>query len=632
MNSKSSQFLFFKQFILIIFVLLIYSFISEPLYAEDSLFIPDIETYMQIGAISYPQISGDGKIVYFTTWLTGVTQLYRVDTDGGWPFQLTFFEDGIDFYSLSPDFNLAVVGLSKGGSEQAQLYLVETSTGKITQLTDVEGAKFGSPVWSPDGSRIAFRSNEVNGRDFYIYVMDIKTKNKELKFDKEGYNYVADWSADGRCILVNHLISNTNRELYLLDMKDKKSTLLTPHKGDVLFYDTYFTTDTNSIYMLTNYEHERIKLARLDVNTKKISFVIEKEGNWDIEELFLAPTGEYLAWIVNEEGYGRLKLYDLETQKFLATPSIDGIVTSPTFSNDGIVCFAFSNPSKTQDAWIWDWHNKKLIKVTHSTYAGVDPSSFIDPELIRYNSFDGLEISAFLYLPSGYEGGKLPFVIHAHGGPESQFRPGFIRHFQYLLRNGYGILSPNIRGSSGYGKEYIKLDDYKKRTDSVKDIEYATRWLIEKGLTDSTMLAIKGASYGGYMTLAALTSYPHLFAAGIDVVGIANFVTFLENTKPYRRVLREAEYGPLTDMEFLTEISPLTHAENIKAPLLIIHGENDPRVPVSEARQIAKAIESNGGIVETLIFPDEGHGVGKLSNRLIMYRRMVDFLDKYVKK
>jgi len=201
-----------------------------------------------------------------------------------------------------------------------------------------------------------------------------------------------------------------------------------------------------------------------------------------------------------------------------------------------------------------------------------------------------------------------------------------------LLRNGYGILSPNIRGSSGYGKEYIKLDDYKKRTDSVKDIEYATRWLIEKGLTDSTMLAIKGASYGGYMTLAALTSYPHLFAAGIDVVGIANFVTFLENTKPYRRVLREAEYGPLTDMEFLTEISPLTHAENIKAPLLIIHGENDPRVPVSEARQIAKAIESNGGIVETLIFPDEGHGVGKLSNRLIMYRRMVDFLDKYVKK
>ena len=621
-----------KKITLIFLASLSCSFVFDPLYAGDSLRIPDIETYMQIGSASEPYISPDGKMVYFTTWLTGVTQLYRVDREGGWPFQLTFFKDGIDFYLLSPDCNRAIIGASVGGSEQAQFYLVETTTGSMTQLTDVKEANFGSPEWSPDGSVIAFRSNEVNGRDFYIYVMDVETRERELIVEKEGYHFVGDWSDDGRYILIYHLVSNTNYDLYLLNIKDQELTLLTPHKGDVIYNYAYFTPDAKSIYMITNYKHERMRLACLDIANKKIDFIIEKEANWDIEELNLSRDGRFLAWIVNEEGYARMKLYDLDAKKYITPPTLGGIVRSSTFSDNGIVCFSFSSPSKTADIWVWDWHNKKLNKITHSTYAGIDPATFVEPELIRYKSFDGLDIPAFLYLPSDYKGGKIPFIINVHGGPEAQFRPGFIRHFQYLIKNGYGILAPNIRGSRGYGKHYMNLDNYKKRLDSVKDIEYAARWLIKSGYTDSTMLAIKGGSYGGYMTLAALTTYPTLFAAGVDEVGIANFVTFLENTKPYRRALREFEYGPLKDKKFLTEISPLTHADNIEAPLLIIHGENDSRVPVSEARQIAEVIKNKGGIVDTLIFPDEGHGVGKLSNRLKVYRRMVDFFDKYIKK
>jgi len=272
-----------------------------------------------------------------------------------------------------------------------------------------------------------------------------------------------------------------------------------------------------------------------------------------------------------------------------------------------------------------------LRKITFSTLAGIDPSLFVEPKLVRYTSFDGLSIPAFLYLPPNWDGNPIPFVIEAHGGPESQFRPSFIRHFHYLLLNGYGILAPNIRGSSGYGREYVRMDDYKKRKDSIRDIGAAARWLIENGYAREGKIAIKGQSYGGYVTLASLVEFPDLFGAGVDHVGIANFVTFLRNTAEYRRALREAEYGPLSDEDFLREISPINNVDRIKAPLLIVHGENDPRVPIGEARQMAEELMKRGREVELLIFPDEGHGIAKLENRLIFYRKMVEFLDKHIK-
>jgi len=219
-----------------------------------------------------------------------------------------------------------------------------------------------------------------------------------------------------------------------------------------------------------------------------------------------------------------------------------------------------------------------------------------------------------------------------HGGPESQFQPGFVRHFQFLLLSGYGILAPNVRGSTGYGKAYVDKDNYKNRLDSVKDLKAGADFLIKEGYSAPGMLAVKGASYGGYMTLAAITEYPSLFSAAVDEVGIANFVTFLENTAAYRRALRESEYGPLTDRPFLTSISPLTKASQIQTPLLIVHGTNDPRVPIGEARQMVAAIQAKGGVVDTLVFADEGHGVSRRPNILVYYRKMVDFLDQYLKR
>jgi dipeptidyl aminopeptidase/acylaminoacyl peptidase len=310
----------------------------------------------------------------------------------------------------------------------------------------------------------------------------------------------------------------------------------------------------------------------------------------------------------------------------------------------GFLAYAFNSPTRTSDIWLWDfraaaglasdspWRGRtgNPTQASFSSYAGIDPGIFHEPSLIHYRSFDGREIPAFLYLPPGERHGPIPFVIEAHGGPAGQFRPFFNRHFQYLMQSGFGILAPNFRGSSGYGREFRDADNYRKRLDSVKDVAAGARWLIDQGYSRKGQIGIKGASYGGYMTLAAMTEFPDLFAAGIDQMGIANFQTFLEGTADYRRSLRESEYGPLSDREFLRSISPLYKADRIEGALLVVHGQNDPRVPVSEARQILRAVQAHGTPVDSLIFPDEGHGISKRPNQLVFYRRAVEFLRKYL--
>ncbi len=614
-----------------ILTVLLFLFLSGALQAQDSLYVPDIETFMQIGYADSPRLTQDGKTLFFQTGFTGVDQLYRLDTSG-WPYQLTFLPDGIMFYSLSTDGKKAIVGAAKGGDEQAQLFLLDTKTGQIAQLTDKPEVRHGSPTWSPDNQKIYFFNNQTNLKDFHIYSLDLKTKKQDKVFEFEGWNSVADISDDGKYLLISHYPSNVNNDIYFVDLATLKYENITPHKEDYEFEYANFSKDANTVYLVSNMNKDGImRLAKIDITTKNLTFWGE-ESNWEVEGLSISPDRRYLGWVINEEGYGKLKLWDLKRKTEIPVPDLKGIIQGGSFSDVGSVAFTFSSPTKTSDIWIWDWTKPELLKITHSVMAGIDPSLFVEPILIKYKSFDGLEIPAFLYLPSDYQGKPIPFVIHAHGGPESQYRPSFARHFQYLLLNGYGILAPNIRGSSGYGKEYLMMDNYKKRLDSIKDIAEGARWLIKNGYTTEDRLAIKGGSYGGYVVMAALTENPDLFAAGIDEVGIVNFVTFLENTKAYRRELRESEYGPLTDKEFLKSISPVHKVDKIKAALLVIHGENDPRVPVGEARQVIEAVRVQGGEVDSLIFPDEGHGIAKLSNRLVAYRKMVDFLDAHLKK
>ncbi len=601
-----------------------------PGYFGEETYIPDIETFMQIGYNADPDISPDGRRVFFTTGISGVTQLYRL-TDDGWPYQLTLFEDGIDWYSLSRSADLAIVGASVGGSEQSQLHLVDTRTGRTKQLTDTPEIQYGSVTWSRDDKTIYIRSNMENLRDFKLYKMDPATGNIKKLIDTEGWNGWGDISLDGGKLLYYHLTSNMNDDLYLYDIESSETELLTPHEGDILYDNAFFSADGSCLYLTCNDNNQGFNLrAKLDLVSKELSY-FDPESPWNVDGINMSPDRKIMAWILNEDGYARPKLAEIETGRELPVPDLDGLIGSPAFCSTSRILFTFNSPTQTTDIWSWDWRGRKLEKITHSIYAGIDREIFAEPKLIKYSSFDGLEIPAFLYLPADYKDGPIPFILHMHGGPEGQFRPSFARHFQYLMLNGFGILAPNVRGSDGYGKDYLAMDNYKNRLSSVKDMKAGADWLIENGYTKKGMIGVKGASYGGYMAMAAITEYPDFFSAAYNSVGIVNFVSFLEKTSAYRRYLRESEYGPLTDKEFLKSISPINKMHLIRTPLLVVHGENDPRVPVGEARQIIKAIRKRGGIVDSLIFPDEGHGVGKRENRLTMYRKMVDFFSRHLK-
>ncbi len=610
-----------------------------PSLLDTGQYIPDISQFLEIDACSPAGYSWDGKQVYFTTSTSGASQVYRL-TKEGWPFQLTSFEDGIDFFTLSWGGQLAIVGASVGGSEQSQLLLLDTETGRNIQLTNNSKTQFQSVLWAPDDKSIYYRSNEENGKDFFIYQMDISNGKSEKIFGDSttgprGYNSPAGLSSDGTKLLIYNFTSNVRNDLYLLDIASRKWSKLNAKKDyDVKYISPILMPDNKTLWLVCNDNKDGIgRLAKMTVGSTKVEFINDGwlDPKWDIEGLSVSRDYTRVAAVLNEDGYNRLKLRMMNTGEVIPTPQLDGILGFGDFDKDGNMILSFYSATRVADVWFWNPKANELKQLTFTSYSGIDRTMFREPKLIRYESFDGLQIPAFLYLPPNYQPGTpIPFVIDAHGGPESQFTPGFIRNFQYLMLNGFGVLAPNPRGSDGYGRDYLNLDNYKLRKNSLKDYKAAADYLIKNGYSAQGMLSIRGGSYGGYVVLGMITEYPDLFSAAIENVGIANFKTFLAQTAAYRRALREAEYGPLSDSAFLDEISPINKAHLIKTPLLVVHGANDPRVPIGEARQIIAAIQKNGGIVDSMIFANEGHGAGKTSNTIMEYRKQVEFLNTYL--
>jgi dipeptidyl aminopeptidase/acylaminoacyl peptidase len=578
--------------------------------------------YLKIRSAWGASWSPEASRVSFLTEITGVPQVWELTVEGpSWPEQLTFYEERVSGAEYSPTDNRLLFGMDAGGNERTQLYLLED--GEVTDLTRAPEAIHYSGGFSPDGGRIAYTATRRNGTDFDVFVQELGGE-PEMIWEVSGYHTVSDWAPDGSFLLVSRHRSNLDNDLYGLDLDSGEARLLTPHEGDARFYGARVTPDGGSAYLATDAGGEFMRLARLDFSTLDLTYLTPDD--WDVEAVQISDDGRYLLASRNVEGYSDLMLFSGEGRRMPDPEIPGGIVGGFEFSPDSRrLAFTLVGPTRNADVWVLDLPDGEPRRLTRSSTAGIPRSTFRRPNLVRYPTFDGREIPALFYEP---EGGNAPVVVNVHGGPESQSRPAFAPVTQYLLHRGYAVFFPNVRGSTGYGKSYTHLDDVTLRMDSVRDLAHAAYWLREHG---HQRVAVMGGSYGGFMVLAALTEYPELWSAGVDIVGIANLVTFLENTGSYRRALRESEYGSLErDMEFLGSISPIHKAENIEAPLMVIHGKNDPRVPVGEAEQIVERVRERGGVVEYLLYEDEGHGLAKLKNRLDAYPRIAAFLDEHL--
>jgi len=594
----------------------------------------DIERYLNIRSAGAPTISPDGDRLAFLLDTTGVPQVWLLDAAESWPDQLTFYDERITFVDYSPTNPEIAFGMDEGGNERQQFYRLDPHNGEVVPLTDRPDAKHRWGGWSHDGSRFAFTSNRRDNAVFDVYVQGRGEHGEaaRLLHEGDGWLTVTGWSHDDTRVAVHQAYSNYDQDVSVLDVESGDVNHITPHEGDVRYLGVEWGPTGEAIYLTTDLDADTMYLARLDLESLEIELVYEG-GDWNVEGVAVDQDSGRIAFSRNVEGYTDLTIaefVDETTIEPVADPDLpEGVFGGVSFGPDGDrIAFGGSTSSLNANAYVTDIETGTTTRWTRASTAGISADSFVEPEVVHYESFDGLEIPSYFSRPESDE--PSPVIVDIHGGPESQRRPSFNPVKQYFLANGYAVFEPNVRGSTGYGKAYTRLDDKRKRMDSVADIEAGVGWLRDRPDVDPDRIVALGGSYGGFMVLAALTEYPDLWAAGVDVVGIANFITFLENTGDWRRKLREAEYGSLDDdRDFLESISPINTIDKIRAPLLVLHGANDPRVPVGEAEQIAEEAAKHVP-VETVIFDDEGHGFSKLENRIEAYRTVVDFLDTHL--
>ncbi len=579
-------------------------------------------------------LAPDGQRLAFLTDITGTSQVWTLDGPQRWPDQRSFDDDRVTFVRYNPRRRLLLFGQDHGGNEMDQLSLMDDEGTFVRPLAHMPDRKHILADWAPDGRTVAFTANRDHIAQLNVYVLDVERPDDVRRvFTGEGWNYVAAWLPDSRHMIVGQSTSNTNNTLYLLDTRTGESVHLTPHTDEARYLNVSPLPDASGFFLLSDEGREFLNLAFFDLHTRTLRFL--EELSWDREDLSISPDGRWLAMLTNVEGWSELEVRDLSRQEVVPVSGLPrGVAGGLRFAPTEARCrFALTvtTPTRPMDVWVVEPEARRATQWTRSARAGLPESALVEPELVRYRSFDDLLIPALYYRPPNTSP-PYPVVIDIHGGPESQRRPTFNAVTQFLVQHGYAVFAPNVRGSTGYGRTYTHLDDVYKRMDAVADIKAAYDWLVTEGGADPRRIALTGGSYGGFMVLACLVTYPDLWAAGVDIVGIANFVTFLENTGPWRRKLREKEYGSLEhDREFLESISPINHVDRIRAPLMVIHGANDPRVPVGEAEQIVRALRERGVPVEYLVYEDEGHGLAKLKNRLDAYPKVAEFLDKYVK-
>jgi dipeptidyl aminopeptidase/acylaminoacyl peptidase len=598
----------------------------------------DVGRYTEMRAAVFTGWHPKLREMIVATRFGNVTQAHRVKSPGGARTQLTFYPDRVSGGRFDPRTgDTFVFAKDSGGNEFYQIYRYDFSDGKSTLLTDGKSRNTGAR-WSNGGQWLAYGSTRRTGNDVDVHVVDASDpKSDRLVAQNTGGGWeVADWSPDDKQLLEAEGISINESYLWLVDVATGKATLLTPKGGKekVAYGNAAFAKDGKGLYVTLDQGSEFQRLAYMDLASKKVDFLTPDTA--DVDELDLSPDGKTIAYVTNEKGVSVLRLLDAAARKELPGPKLPlGTISGVKWHKDGgIIGFTLETARANSDAYSYDVKTGKVERWTFSETGGLNAATFSEPELISWKSFDGREVTGFLYKPAAKFTGKRPVLIEIHGGPEGQSRPDFIGVWNYLLNEmGVALVLPNIRGSTGYGKTYSKLDNGELREGAYKDIGALLDWIKTRPDLDSDRIMVGGGSYGGHMTLAVSYLYSDRIRCSVDVVGPSNFVTFLQNTSGYRQDLRRVEYGDERDPKmraFLERTAPLTNADKIRKPLFVVQGYNDPRVPRTESEQMVQKIRSVGTPVWYLMAKDEGHGFAKKSNRDYQFYATIQFMKQYL--
>jgi dipeptidyl aminopeptidase/acylaminoacyl peptidase len=573
----------------------------------------------------------DGSMLIATRF-GEVNQIHRVAAPGGARTQLTFFDEPVNSAKAQPGAQRFVYPRDVGGAEYYQAYL-RGLNGEEIQLTapKTRNAAF---TFSKDGRQVAWSQVTPGDPNYDILLADTASpEGRRVVHEGTGAMSVEAFSPDGKSLLVSRSVSATHTDLFVLDLAGGALKQIGAVGRKVAYQGGAFTADGSGVVTLSDDGSDFTRPVVIDIATGKARD-LDPGAKWSTEAFDLSPDGKTLAYMVNEEGYSKVLLKDVATGKLLAAPKLPlGVLTGLGFSPDGRrLGLSLSTSTSSGDAWSYGLDDQQLVRWTQSELGGLDPARLVEPTLFRFPTFDKRSIPAFIYKPAAKAGAKLPVIIQIHGGPEGQEQPNFNpRRQSWVNEIGAAVIIPNVRGSTGYGKTYLDLDNGPKREDSVKDIGALLDWVAAQPDLDASRIAIVGQSYGGYMSLAVAAHYNDRIAGAIDLYGISNWTTFLQNTEGYRRDLRRVEYGDERDPKMkavFDKISPVFMSDRMKKPMMIYQGANDPRVPQSESEQMVAKLRAQGTDVWYVLAKDEGHGVSKKQNVEAVRTTEIMFLKK----
>ncbi len=591
----------------------------------------------RMGRAFSPTFAPDGKRIAFVSDLSGTPQVWVVSSEDAWPDQITAFDDPVGGVLWSPDGEWLMFSLLPGGGLNSQIYLVRPDGSGLRRLTD--GGKDNNWLgdWTPDSKAVTLASNRANlagGMDAYL--ADVASGQLRRVSQNSGVGQFEDVSADGKLALLNRQNSRGDNDLLLVNVADGREVKLTPHSGVAESFNARFS-DGQTVYFVSNVDRDRDALARVRMRADGSPGpmeIIAARDDADLDGFEINDQEDTAALLWNVGGRDRLAFLDLASGNLTDGPDLlADLAGGLDFSANGkLLALTLSGSTAPPNVWVLDLTYRRLHQVTRSPHAGVDLTTLVRPELRTFTAHDGLPLSGWLYRPRG-QSGPGPVVLSFHGGPEGQEVPAFRSDYQALLSQGIAVFAPNVRGSAGFGKKFVNLDNGALRVNGVRDIKACVDYVVQAGVADPKRVGIMGGSYGGYMVMAGLTEFPGLFAAGANLFGVVNFKTFFAHTEPWMAAISTVEYGdPVKEAGMLASLSPIHKVDRVIAPTIVLHGANDTNVPVVEAEQVVESLKKRGVPVEYVLFPDEGHGWRKIPNRVRSTVAIVRWFSQHLKK